>query len=248
MRSSSGMVVARSQACTSGKRMVGVIFDLGGVVLNSPFDAIAQYARRQKLDRSAINRIILSSGENGAFAQLERGELTVDEFALPFQQDCVSAGFEHDALDGSHLISQIIEACTPRPLMLHTLQLLQDEPAIRTAALTNNFIAQHGAFVDAANQIRPLFDVFVESAVEHIRKPDPAIYELTCKRLEIEPEHCIFLDDIGQNLKPARAMGMRTIKCAFDDTSGADAIGALARLLGGNVEQALLHSLPRARL
>lgn len=236
-----------AQAC-AGKRIVGVIFDLGGVVLNSPFEAIAEYERVQKLDGNAINLIIGASGEHGAFARLERGEITVEQFALPFQQDCVLAGFAHDAVDGSHLINQIIASCTPRPLMLHTLQLLRNEPMVRTAALTNNFIAERGAFVDAAKQVHPLFDVVVESAVEHIRKPDPAIYKLTCERLEIEPVNCIFLDDIGRNLKPARAMGMRTIKCALDDTTGEHAVGALAKLLGGNVAEILLQSLRRARL
>ena len=133
--------------------------------------------------------------------------------------------------------------------MLDALHLLKTSPELRTAALTNNFVSDaSSAFTDATEGVRPLFDVVVESAVEHLRKPDPRIYALVCERLEVEPKQCVFIDDIGRNLKPAAALGMATIKCALDDVRGERAVGALASLLGGDVGRKLQQLLRRARL
>jgi putative hydrolase of the HAD superfamily len=62
------------------------------------------------------------------------------------------------------------------------------------------------------SQLRTEFDVFIESTRVGLRKPDRRIYELTCRELGVEPERVAYLDDIGLNLKPARALGMTTIK------------------------------------
>ena len=210
----------------------GIIFDLGGVVLNSPFAAIAEFEQELGCEPNTINVIIQKSGRDGAFAKLERGELTFDNFAEPFARDCERAAVL--PVDGLELMRRIASACTPRPLMLDALRVLKESPGVRTAALTNNFIMgeEAGAFADATATVRPLFDVVVESAVEKIRKPDPRIYEVACKRLGVEPHRCVFLDDIGRNLKPAQALGMQTIKCDLGDTTGARALGSLAKLLG----------------
>ena len=227
-----------------------VIFDLGGVVLNSPFAAIASYERELALPQNAVNAIIQAGGETGAFAKLERGELTTETFAAPFADDVQRAGFAGSGLDGRILITRICDACTPRPLMLDALRLLRSEPKLRTAALTNNFVSENpSAFTDATEGVRPLFDAFIESATERLRKPDPRIYALACQRLEVEPEQCVFIDDIGRNLKPAALMGMSTIKCALEDTRGERALSSLANLLGGDVGRKLQTLLRRrARL
>jgi putative hydrolase of the HAD superfamily len=73
-----------------------------------------------------------------------------------------------------------------------------------------------------------IFDVVIESSKLGIRKPEPRFYELACEALEVEPSECVFLDDLGINLKPARAMGMATIKV---DTP-AQALGELEVVLG----------------
>ena len=225
----------------------GVIFDLGGVVLNSPFDAIADFERELGVAPNSVNEVIRAAGHDGAFARLERGDLTVGSFAPAFARDCDFAGM--GSIDGHQLVLRICAACTPRPLMLDALHLLKTEPAVSTAALTNNFVFDStSAFADATEEVRPLFDVVVESAVERLRKPDPAIYKLACERLGLQPAGCVFLDDIGRNLKPAAAMGMRTIKCAVEDRSGERALGALAQMLGGDVGRRLQQLLLRGRL
>jgi putative hydrolase of the HAD superfamily len=57
-----------------------------------------------------------------------------------------------------------------------------------------------------------LFDHIIESAKVGLRKPDPRIYRMMTDALGIDPKHCVYLDDLGVNLKPAREMGMTTIK------------------------------------
>jgi len=105
------------------------------------------------------------------------------------------------------------------------------EEGLRVAALTNNWVAEEETPRDAP-RLEPLFDVFVESSVEGLRKPDPAIYKLVCARLDVAPEAAVFLDDIGSNLKTARQLGMTTLKV---DTPEA-ALDELQALLGFSLE------------
>ena len=56
------------------------------------------------------------------------------------------------------------------------------------------------------------FDLVLESSKVGVRKPEPGFYTLACERLGVEPAECVFLDDLGINLKPARQLGMTTIK------------------------------------
>ena len=99
----------------------------------------------------------------------------------------------------------------------------------RTALLTNNLRPMDNTSPIGA-QLMPRFDVIVQSAVEGIRKPDPEFYRRACERLAVAPDECVFLDDLGVNCKPARAMGMTTIKAPFGDA--APAIDALERAVG----------------
>ena len=227
---------------------VAVIFDLGGVVLNSPFPAIAEYEALHGLPENAVHAIIGKSGEQGAFARLERGELSVEEFPSEFAADCELLGLPK-RVDGGEIIQLILQSCTPRPLWVEALGLLRSSQ-VKTAALTNNFRSSAGddRFSTSMAEIRNLFDVCVESASEGLRKPEPAIYELACSRLDVPPAACIFLDDIGRNLKPAKAMGMRTIRVEPSDATGRHALKALAAMLGGAAGRRLQQSLRLARL
>lgn len=227
-----------------------VIFDLGGVVLNSPFNAIAEYERELNCSPNTINAIIAHAGSNGAFARLERGELDIDTFAAPFAEDCRQAINGSAGIDGRVLMERICHACTPRPLMVEALRVLKKDQFVQTAALTNNFLPgrSRSSFTDSTEAVRDLFDVVVESAVERLRKPDPAIYAITCNRLKVAPTRCIFIDDIGRNLKTAAAMGMATIKCSPQDTRGERALLSLCHLLRGEVQVKLRQIIRRARL
>jgi len=185
--------------------IAAVVFDLGGVVMDSPLHAIARYERDHGLPVGAIGRVVVDSGEQGAWSRLERGELTLEAFLSPFEADCRACGV---AVDGARMMAYIAEAGVPRPQMLEAIRRIRRH-GLRVAALTNNWVREGER---AGHRLREHFDVFVESAVVGLRKPDPRIYELVCRDLGIEAAQAAFLDDIGRNLKTARALGMTTIK------------------------------------
>ena len=190
-----------------------VLFDLGGVVLGSPLQAIRDYEAELGLERNAINRVASETAPTGAWSRLERGEIELGEFYPAFEADCLAAGHAMDARVMMHRISGATE---PRPTMLSAIERLR-AANFRVGALTNNWAhtedsGPQAAKTDGTRELRGHFDVFIESSVEGLRKPDPAIYHLACERLGKRPEEVVFLDDIGGNLKAARALGMATIK------------------------------------
>ena len=186
----------------------GVIFDLGGVVFESPIERIADFERDTGLEPQAVARVIRAAGGDGAWSRFERGELTREEFVADFAAEFGDAGLEVDTVA---LLATIESAIHARPAVLAGIDHLRGR-GVRVAALTNNWspmgdlpIADH-------------FDVFVESVVEGIRKPEPEIYRRTLDRLGLPPEDVTMLDDLGENLKPARALGMTTIKVTGEAT------------------------------
>jgi len=185
-----------------------VIFDLGGVVLGSPLHAIREYERELGLPTNAINRVAAETAPHGAWSRLERGELAMEDFYPAFEADCAAAGH---AMSAREMMARMGEATVPRTSMLQAIARLRDA-GLLTAALTNNWANEERGVDDGTRALREHFHVFIESSVEGLRKPDPRIFELTCSRLEIAPHESAFLDDIGVNLKSARALGMRTIK------------------------------------
>jgi putative hydrolase of the HAD superfamily len=191
--------------------IAGVLFDLGGVVVDSPLHALARYERDHGLPHNAINRAIVAAGEQGAWSRLERGEMGLDEFFVPFEGDCRAHGV---ALSGSRMMEYIAEARRPRPQMLEAIRRIR-ERGLRVGALTNNWKTD----ATGPHPLRPHFHVVVESAVVGLRKPDPRIYELACRELGVAPPVTAFLDDIGRNLKSARALGMTTIKVEDPDVA-----------------------------
>jgi len=198
-----------------------VIFDLGGVVVGSPLHAIAAYERELGLPEDAVNRVVVASGPGGAWARLERGELGLESFYLAFEADCAAAGL---ALDAREMMRRIALATEPRPVMLEAIRRLR-AAEVRVAALTNNWIAEE----EGTRMLAPLFDVFVESAVVGMRKPDPRIFTHTCAALGVPAPQTAFLDDIGLNLKAARALGMTTIKVEQPEAA-LDELGAVVGL------------------
>jgi len=197
-----------------------VIFDLGGVILDSPLHAIGRFEREREIEPGFVNRVVVSAGQGGAWARLERGELSMETFFGAFEADCATAGRR---LSARALMECIAEAAEPRPRMLEAVRRIRCG-GLRAAALTNNWVADGMG----ADVLKPFFDVFVESSVVGLRKPDPRIYRHTCDAIGVAPSEAIFLDDIGQNLKAARALGMTTIK--VDDPD--DALRELEALLG----------------
>src|SRR5438552_4847957 len=181
-----------------------VIFDLGGVVVGSPLEAIAAYERRHAIPAGFINRVVVATGHLGAWSRLERGELTLEEFYPAFEQDCAAAGH---AIDARAMMARVAEATVPRPAMLEAIRRIRAR-GLLTAAVTNNWITED----EGTGVLRPHFDAFVESAVAGVRKPDPRIYELACAALRVGPPEALMLDAIGAKLTTALALGMATIR------------------------------------
>ena len=207
-----------------------MIFDLGGVVLPSPFEAFRAYERAQGLPHRFVSEVIVRRGEHGAWSRFERGELDPTAFATAFESECADAGGRVVVAD---LFGSMREGDDrPRPAMVTAIQTIRAR-GVRTAALTNNWADESGSThvtgeSELARRLDGLFDAIVESAREGVRKPDPRIYQRACDRLDVRPEESVFLDDLGANLKPARALGMATIK--VDDP--AVALAELASVLG----------------
>jgi putative hydrolase of the HAD superfamily len=186
-----------------------VIFDFGGVILTSPFEAFARYEADSGLPEGFLRRLNATDPDTNAWAKLERSEVDLDGFALLFEAEAQVAGHE---IDGRAVLGLL--AGTVRPEMVEALRRCHHR--LKTALLTNNFVGPGGppgtGGAGPMGEVMGLFDVVVESSRVALRKPDPAIYRLVCDELGVEPAEAVFLDDLGVNLKPARAMGMATIK------------------------------------
>jgi len=192
-----------------------VIFDLGGVVLGSPLHAIADYERANGIPSNFVNRVVAKTSPSGAWSRLERGEIAMAEFFGDFEAECAQAGH---SIDARAMFAGMGEAAQPRPMMLDAIGRIRAR-GLSVAALTNNWAPEadpaEPAKTSSAASGPPLsaaFDVFIESSVVGLRKPDPRIYQLACKQIGVTPDSAAFLDDIGTNLKSARALGMTTIR------------------------------------
>ena len=199
-----------------------VLFDFGGVLLTSPFDAFAAYEAEVDLPPGTVRRINSTNPDDNAWARFERGQVDAEQFGRLFEAEAAAQGYIVDAariLEGLH--------GTLRPTMVEALRRCSDR--LRTGMLTNNITPiDSQPFSDAVLEVVGLFDEVIQSSVEGCRKPEPRIYEIACERLGVEPVACVFLDDLGINLKPARSMGMTTIKVVDPE----EAIGELEAVVG----------------
>ena len=189
------------------------MWDFGGVILSSPFDAFARYEQRCGLPHGFIRSLNAANPYTNAWAHLERGDITFDEFCDRFESEARQAGGQLDARQVMASLSGEV-----RPAMVEALRRCHER--LKTALLTNNFVAT-GSGVDHSG-ILSLFDVVIESSKAGVRKPDPRFYLLACDALAIRPAEAVFLDDLGINLKPAREMGMTTIKVTEPDRALAE--------------------------
>lgn len=210
----------------SGAVIRAVLFDFGGVILTSPFEAFARYEREHGLPEDFIRRLNATNPEDNAWARLERSELDVDGFADVFEAEARAAGHVLDARQVLLLLGGEV-----RPRMAAALPRIK-EAGYLLGMLTNNFTTGpgdgNGGRRPEIERIMALFDLVLESSRAGVRKPDPRFYETACAELGVEPSEAVFLDDLGVNLKPARAMGMTTIKVVDAD----EALAELGELLG----------------
>ena len=206
-----------------------VIWDFGGVITSSPFEAFAQFETANELPRDFIRSINATNPDTNAWALFERSEIDADAFDAAFQAEATARGH---SVRGAEVLALL--AGDIRPEMVAVLQRLIDED-YKIGCITNNVKTGSGAGMArskekaaAVEAVMELFSHVIESSKVGIRKPDPEIYKMACTALDVTPERAVFLDDLGVNLKPARELGMATIK-----VSGAEqAISELETLLG----------------
>lgn len=189
-----------------------VLWDFGGVILSSPFEAFNHFEARRGLPKDFIRQTNTVNPDTNAWARFERNEITLDGFDEAFAAETRARGHEVRGRDIVDLLSGEI-----RPEMVEALRRCGAH--FKTACLTNNVVAGHGAGMAgnpdraaAIAEVMALFDCVLESSKLGVRKPDPRFYRMACDELGIVPEEAVYLDDLGINLKPARAMGMQTIK------------------------------------
>jgi putative hydrolase of the HAD superfamily len=210
-----------------------VLWDFGGVILSSPFDAFAAYEREIGLPEGFVRRVNATNPDANAWARMERNEVTPEEFVGLFEQEAAALG---GTLSGERIL-----ACLHgdlRPEMVEALKRVK-AAGLKTACLTNNVQGGGEGPEDRRHQVEAvmgLFDVLVESSKLGVRKPEPRFYEVACELLDVEPEACVFLDDLGVNLKPAKAMGMTTIKVLNADQALTDLETVLDISLRGGKE------------
>jgi putative hydrolase of the HAD superfamily len=181
-----------------------VLFDMGGVLITSPFTGLADYERRSGLPEGLIRRMNATDPDTNAWACFERGQIDRADFVRRFESDARVLGH---AIDGE----MVLAALAGRVIDEMLVAVERVRVVASTALLTNN-LSPLDPTSPTASRMLPLFDVVVQSAVEGIRKPDAEFYLRACERLGVAPDECAFLDDLGINCKPARALGMHTIK------------------------------------
>lgn len=187
-----------------------VLWDFGGVVLTSPFDAFNRYEDSAGLPRDTIRRLNATNPDTNAWARFERNEVDTDGFAAIFETEAAAAGH---VLDAAAILAALDGEV--RPQMVEALRRLK-AAGFGQALLTNN-VRPMGSRQAAHTDILAMFDAIVESSVVGIRKPEPRFYEIALEMMGITANQAVFLDDLGINLKPAAAMGIRTIKVKDPD-------------------------------
>jgi putative hydrolase of the HAD superfamily len=203
-----------------------VIWDFGGVFTTSPFEAFARYERERGIPVGAIRKINSTNHESNAWAMFERAAIDFTDFDAAFAAEARALGYDIPGRDVLTLLAGDF-----RPEMIEALRRIKTK--FKTGCITNNMPADTSAAVATSRsiysrEIMTLFDALIESSRIGIRKPDPRIYMMMCEKLDVAPDACVYLDDLGGNLKPARAMGMTTIKVE----SGPQAIAELEAATG----------------
>ena len=210
-----------------------VLWDFGGVILTSPFEAFAAYEAELGLPPGFIRGVNATNPDANAWARLERAELDLAGFAAAFEIEAraLDTTGTADALSGVRVIELL--AGEIRPQMVTALDACKGH-GLQIACLTNNVAGGGDGADDRATRVAAVmarFDVVVESSKVGYRKPEPRFYEIACELLDVQAGECVFLDDLGINLKPARQLGMATIKVGDPDV----ALDELERVLGRTV-------------
>ncbi len=212
----------------SPSEVKAVVWDFGGVFTTSPFDAFNRYERERGLPPDIIRRINSVNPDTNAWARIERSEVDAVTFDRLFAEEAMSLGHAIPGKDVLALLSGDL-----RPRVVGAFKACKAR--FKVGCITNNAPTGKGAGMSSSSEkarqiaeVFALFDHVIESSKAGVRKPDPRIYQMMCDALDIRPDQCVYLDDLGINLKPAREMGMTTIKVVSEDQLLAD----LSRAVG----------------
>jgi putative hydrolase of the HAD superfamily len=213
----------------SESRYAAVVFDFGGVITASPFEAFNRLEDERGLPQDFIRSVNAANPHDNAWAKFERAEIDARTFDVLFEAEAEAMGHPFEGRAVLAVLSGSI-----RPAMVRALDQLK-AAGYRLACITNNVPAGHGAGMarsgdakDAYEQVFAKFEAVIESSKAGVRKPDPRIYQMMCDTLGLAPAQCVYLDDLGINCKPAAALGMAAIKVV----SGEQALADLSALLG----------------
>ena len=201
-----------------------VLWDFGGVILSSPFEAFNTYEAEKGLPLDLIRGVNSTNPHSNAWALLERNDISPQEFDSLFATESEALGHRVPGADVLALLSGDV-----RPRMVQALDTVK-AAGFKIACLTNNVVSTEEPATARQAEVRTImhkFDHVVESSKVGCRKPEPRFYEIACELLQVSPTECVFLDDLGINLKPAAAMGMRTIKVVNPDDALAELSGHL---------------------
>lgn len=211
------------------RRFDAVIFDFGGVITASPFEAFNRLEAERGLPQDFIRKVNATNPDSNAWALFERAAIDAAKFDELFAAEAQALGH---SLDGASVLAVLSGSI--RPAMVTALDQLKGA-GYRLACITNNVPTGHGAGMarsgdsrDAYEQVFARFEHVIESSKAGVRKPDPRIYQMMCEKLGLEPAHCVYLDDLGINCKPAAQLGMAAIKVS----SGEQALSDLSALVG----------------
>ena len=212
----------------SPRPATAILWDFGGVFTSSPFEAFNTLEERVGAPKDFIRQTNAINPDTNAWAKFESNSVSLDEFDVLFAKESEARGHR---IPGKDVIAML--SGTLRPRMVEVLKLCKRH--YKVACITNNVKAGEGpgmargkSKASAVAEVMAMFDLVVESSVEGVRKPNPEIYRIACDRLGVDCTEAIFLDDLGINLKPAKALGMQTIKVVSQD----QAINDLSALTG----------------
>jgi len=203
-----------------------VIWDFGGVFTSSPFEAFNRLEAAMGAPKDHIRRVNATNHHDNAWALFERNEIDAARFDELFLEESTALGFP---IRGADVLPKLSGELRPR--MVAALKTCKQH--FKVGCITNNVVSMHSPgqneiqqAAGAMGQVMPLFDAIIESSKAGVRKPDPRIYLMMCDLLAVQPDACVYLDDLGINCKPASVLGMQAIKVvgeqqALDDLAAA---------------------------
>ena len=206
-----------------------VFWDFGGVITSSPFESFNRFEKENELPLDFLRLVNSTNPNSNAWAKLERNELNLDEFDELFQKESGELGHSVKGKDVIALLKGEV-----RPDMIRALKKIKGN--LVQACLTNNIqpmgkenFERNVSASGKHDEVMEMFDFVFESSKENVRKPDPEFYLRACKRGKVKPTEVVFLDDLGINLKPAKKLGMKTIK-VINSSEALDELNSLIEI------------------